>query len=203
MVCGDVIRICCGRIQRDNNGGCVFRVGVERPFRPPLAFQPPSSASLVHPHVSLHCRSVREVQLHLLPGGHRGPTCQVHRVLRIRPLLAGGSTVRTTMLNHVTASPLPLRVLFRFATSLSLPSLCFSPFFPPVRSSYLVLLAWTRRSPSVALAHVFLCFSPYISYPPSLFFHLSFHSRSMNETFIVKRGLADILNCDAYVISIL
>lgn len=25
MVCGDVIRICSGRIQRDNNGGCVYR----------------------------------------------------------------------------------------------------------------------------------------------------------------------------------
>lgn len=34
MVCGDVIQICSERIQRDNNGRCVFRAASSVPFAP-------------------------------------------------------------------------------------------------------------------------------------------------------------------------
>lgn len=162
MVCGDVIRICCGRIQRDNNGGCVLGLGVGRPSRVPL-YRP-----FLSPY-AFRFRSVREVQLHLLPGRHRGLARQVHRVPRIRPLLAGGSTVRTTILDHVIASPAPSFLdLFLFLLSFSHTSSHCS--FRPLIFSILLVSAPTHVS---LYFHVFR-----LHFSPSPLLLLLFYSRT-------------------------
>jgi len=130
----------------------------------------------------LYFRSVRKVQLHLLSRGHSGPTRQVHRVSRIRPLLAGGSTVRTTILDHVDsfAFPFSLALTFLFFFALFLPVshvFFFSVFFPSVCFFPYFILSIA----STPAYYISLCF--HISrfhFSPSLplFHHLLFYSRT-------------------------
>lgn len=189
MVCGDVIRICSGRIQRDNNGGCVFRVGVERPARSPLAVVSPSLYYIVMPFAFQICT--------------RSTTAPIARRISRAYVSSASSAPNSTFAcrwvdrsdDHFVsrdslASPFPPSFfdLSSFPRSFSLPS--FSPsqfFFLPLVYFFILQFSLLVFQLSSALAYVSLCFR--VSHPlvPSILFFITYLysiRESMNE--IVK-----------------
>lgn len=143
MVCGDVIRICSGRIQRDNNGGWVFRVGVERPFRFPRPLSP-----------SLYIVMCFALQI-CTPSTIAPIARKTSRAYVSSASSAPNSTFACRWVDRSDdhfesrdslASPFPRFIVETFPLShpplAFLPSLCFFSFFSlSVRSLYFVLLA--------------------------------------------------------------
>jgi len=160
------------RIQRDNNGGCVFTSAstTPRPFSVRLFYMN------LHPPV-LHFRLIRDVQLYLLSGGHPESTRQVYRVSRIRSLLAGERVVRTPVSSHVITHILHL------TPSLYPSFLFFKSCFPLSRSNTSGL---TEFRLSICFFFLFfLSITLLISFPPSLPFRRlesEWSSRSMKRT---------------------